>query len=75
MLLLCSIVWFDMGVRLVFKLVWLLVVETFDDMCNIVEYGEMGLTFCVVPVEIQTEVAFSSFPILGDTIVFFEDIH
>ena len=34
----------------------------------------MDLTFGVVPVEIQTEVAFS-FPILGNIIVLFEDGH
>ena len=59
-----------MWVRLVLRLAWSLVVETFDGIGNIVQHGEMDLTFGAVTVEIQTEVTFS-FPILGDIMCYF----
>ena len=48
---------FDMGVRLILKFSWLVVVETHEDINNIGKHGEVHFVVVVVPIQIQSNVA------------------
>ena len=65
---------FDMGVGLVLGFPGALVVETLEGICNISRHREFEFRVGVVPIQIQSKVAFA-LPITGDEIVLLEDSH
>ena len=71
---LCPIDGLDVGVRLILWFLWMFVVETFDDICDIFEDVEVDDAVLVVPTKIKTQVAFP-FPILVNGVTCFQQIY
>ena len=65
---LCPVGMFDMGVRLILKFLWLLVIETLESIENIGEHGEVHYAVAIVPIPIQSNIA-SSLPVAGYGVV------
>ena len=72
-LLLCSIIWWSVGVWLVLLLFRAFTVEAGEGIGDVIGHGEMNFLLGVIPVESKSEVTFS-FPVFSDVVMFFDGI-